>query len=145
MLVYDPAINAGRNRSLFTTFQPWESLELLSLEPPFPRRPSTPHAPHQTTSQKHPPRFPISLPVWDLEYVAISLCVQKNMCHVLWIMVKLRKGTGLKSPGKSRCSRSGSYKEVICSSGVIQRHDTAAASPFLGVQVAWPPSSLWIT
>ena len=35
-LVYDPTINAGRNRSLFTIFQPWERLEHLSSEPPLP-------------------------------------------------------------------------------------------------------------
>ena len=40
----------------------------------------------------------------DLGYMVSSLyvIVQKNVCCVLWIMVKLRKGTGLKSPGKTQ-------------------------------------------
>ena len=110
-LVNDPTINAERSRSLFTTFQPWESLEHLTSEPSFPMRPSTSHAPHKATSQKHPPKFPMFLwglnpaaqtvlqSVWevphspsshgssllqDLGHVAISLRIlmQKGMCDV---------------------------------------------------------------
>ena len=101
-LVNDTTINAGRSRSLFIIFQPWEGLEHLSSEPSFLTRPSTSHAPHQATSQKHPPKFPMSLSVQDQDYTAISfhIIVQKSMYHVTWIMWKLRKGKGLRSPGK---------------------------------------------
>lgn len=60
-LVYNPTINAGRSGSLFSTFQPWEYLEYLRLEPSVPPGPSISHVSHQAISHKHPPKFSMFL------------------------------------------------------------------------------------
>ena len=51
--------------------------------PPFPGDPALPML--IATRQKHPQKFPMSLSVQDLEYIAISLCiiVQKSICRVI--------------------------------------------------------------
>ena len=124
-----PTVKAGRNRFLFTAFQPWESLEHLSLKPSLPMRPSTFHALHQATSQNTPKSFPcsyrvliqlhklfsspsgryqshyphaaaLSFGICDTCSSAPILIVQKAWPVLPWIMVKLRKGTSLKSPCK---------------------------------------------
>ena len=72
--------NVGWSRSLFTTFHLGRCSEHLSSEPSFPTRPSTSHAPHKTISQ-NPPKFPVSLSVQNLGYIAISphIIVQERM------------------------------------------------------------------
>ena len=76
-------------------------------------KPKAPKVPHILTLSQLHKQFSIcsglELPsshssslLKDLGYIVTSLCVivQKGMFHVLWTMVKLRKGTGLKRPGK---------------------------------------------
>ena len=152
-----PTVKAGRNRFLFTAFQPWESLEHLSLKPSLPMRPSTFHALHQATSQNTPKSFPCSYRVLIQLHKLFSSPSGRYQSHHPHTAALLGYGVHGHQPPynspektqvprvqvKSRCSKTGSCKKVLCSSesaraGMI----TAAASPFFLVCATSPPSSL---
>ena len=115
-LMHDPTIRVEGNTVLFTGFQPcggWEH----SSEPCFSMRPSTFLAPHQAVSQKHAPKFPISLFV-------LKLAVQ-TVPHPLWkalrdfrVAILLQQlspsGSGVHCP-QSPCGGPG--KHVPCYTG----------------------------